>query len=125
MNTAHILGRISRIEFKEISRGENTIQVAEFSVACPRNFSTDKTDFIPCVAYENTAKYMEKYMQKGQRIYIVGNIQIDTWDKNGEKCYKTYIRATEVQNADKLENSNAANASIPNVDSDDSLPFEE
>lgn len=77
MNQITLVGRICRpIELKQVN-GQH--QVVNNAIAVSRNFKDRNgelvTDFIPFVVWDNLAKVMFKYAQKGQRIAISGMMQ--------------------------------------------------
>lgn len=89
LNHITIMGRITRdIELRRTNSG---IPVASFSVAVDRDFSgkdggEKETDFIDCVAWRNTAEFVDKYFGKGRMIVVSGRLQIRSYtDKDGNK----------------------------------------
>lgn len=62
------------------------------TVAVDRRGKDAGADFIPCVAFNKTAEWIEKYFSKGKMIAIDGRIQTRNWtDDDGEKHYVTEI----------------------------------
>jgi len=60
-----------------------------------------------------------KYLQKGSKCAIVGEIEYQSWEKDGQKHYKTVIRANEVE---FLSAARQEGPPIPTQD-DDGMPF--
>ena len=57
-----------------------------------------KADFIPCVAWGNTAQFLAKYFNKGKEILCEGRIQTGSYtDKNNEKRYTTDVVLDRVE----------------------------
>lgn len=57
----------------------------------------DKTMFIDVVCY-TSAEHIEKYVKKGDKVGIVGELALDMWnDENGNKKSKHYIIARSVE----------------------------
>lgn len=57
-----------------------------------------QSDFINFVCYENKAEYLSKYAKKGDKIEIVGNLRVDTWnDEQGGFNSKTYVVVDKIQ----------------------------
>lgn len=84
MNVITISGRFTVTP--ELKTTPNGNSVSSFDIAVPRPGTTDKTDFIKCVAWRNTAEFITKYFTKGQRIEITGCLTSRTWeDKDGKK----------------------------------------
>ena len=85
LNTITIQGRLARDP--ELRRTGSGKAVANFALACERDFSEDGekvTDFIECVAWRNTAEFASKYFSKGKMAVVKGRLQIRPYtDKNG------------------------------------------
>lgn len=130
-------GRLtSDIELKVTQSG---ISVCSFSLAVNRKTGKDqeqKTDFIDCTAWRQTAEFLSRYFKKGSSLCVVGNLQKSEWtDNNGNKRYKVDVVVDEAMFVDsKNEGSAASGADFPavnsmptanfvDVDEDDGLPF--
>ena len=62
------------------------IPVCSFTVAVKRPKTKDKTDFIDCVAWRQTAEFIVKYFQKGSGIEVCGPITTRVYeDKDGKR----------------------------------------
>ena len=90
MNKAILMGRLVRDpELKSTPSGVN---VATFTIAVPRRFKKDETDFINCVAWRQTAEFISQWFTKGKMIAVEGSIQVRTWeDQNQKKNYITEV----------------------------------
>lgn len=87
-----------------------------------------KTDFIPCVAWSNTAEFITKWFHKGDMIAITAEIQTRNFeDKNQNK--RTFVEVVIEQASfcgGKKDNATANNTTSENfneIDTDDDLPF--
>lgn len=70
MNSIQLIGRLtSDVELKQTPGG---LSVCSFTVAVDRPKVKDTTDFIPCVAWRNTAEFVSKYFNKGSKIALTG-----------------------------------------------------
>lgn len=88
MNVICLLGRLTATP--ELKTTQGGVSVTSFTVAVDRTYqpkgSERQTDFINCVAWRNTAEFISKYFQKGQRIAINGSLQSRSYtDKEGNK----------------------------------------
>jgi single-strand DNA-binding protein len=120
------------VELKQTPSG---VSVCAFSVAVNRKVAKDaeqKTDFINCVAWRNTADFISKYFSKGSSIMVVGNIQNRAWqDNNGNKRYATEVIVDEVNFVDSKSENNGGGAlpysadttAFEEMTADDDLPF--
>ena len=99
MNNVTLIGRMVRDP--EI-RTNNDMTVARFSVAVNRDFKNKDgkydADFINCIAFKNTAEFVEKYFSKGMRIGLIGRIQTGSYtNKDGYKIYTTDVVCDKVE----------------------------
>lgn len=131
MNKAILLGNLTKdVELIETTNGN---KVAKFTIATQKNFSNKdgerEADFINCQAWNESAKMIEKYFHKGDKILVVGRIENRSYEKDGEKKYVTLVtvenfefvsvkkkeeKATETSKEVELE---------PYDETDDPLPF--
>lgn len=86
MNKIILKGRLTADP--ELKQTPNGINVVKFSVAVNRRFDREKTDFINCEAWRNTAEFISKYFCKGKEMLIVGELHID---KSNDKYYTTVV----------------------------------
>ena len=95
LNKVLLYGNLTRDpELKALPSGQ---QVASFGLATNRSFKNkegaqqEQTEFHNIVAFGRTAEVMGQYLKKGRPIYIEGRIQTRSWDKDGQKQYRTEI----------------------------------
>lgn len=99
LNHIIAMGRLTRDP--ELRRTNSGIAVANFTIACDRDRAPEgqekETDFLDCVAWRNTAEFVEKYFKKGRMIVVSGRLQIRGWtDKEGNKRRSAEIVADSV-----------------------------
>ena len=123
----------------ELRRTQNGVAVASFTIACDRDIKdasgNNQTDFIDCVAWRNTAEFVDKYLTRGRMVIVSGRLQMREWpDKNGNKRRNAEILAESVyfgdskrsvENTEKNETKEAAQTvDFDQVEiDDDELPF--
>lgn len=84
MNSICIIGRLTADP--ELRRTKNGKPVCSFTVAVDRPFDKENTDFISCVAWNQSAEYLGKYGSKGTYVGVSGSLQGRRWtDKEGKK----------------------------------------
>lgn len=113
MNKVELVGRLTKDP--EIRLTANQTQFCQFTVAVDRKFKDAngqrQADFINCLAWKNTAVFIQKYFHKGNRIGLVGCIQTRSYDdQNGQKHFVMEVIADEVefvesQNTTQVQNS--------------------
>ena len=115
------MGRLTRDP--EMSQTQNGVSVVKFSIAVPRRFQKDATDFINCVAWRQTADFICKYFNKGSMIAVVGSIQTRNWeDAEGKKHYATEVIADEVYFAGSKGNNQTEQTEETTSSLSDELP---
>lgn len=100
MNKVELVGRLTKDP--EVKLTSNQTQFCNFTVAVDRRFKDSngqrQADFISCVAWRQTAAFIQKYFRKGSRIGLVGSIQTRTYeDQNGQKRYVTEVVVDEAE----------------------------
>jgi single-strand DNA-binding protein len=57
----------------------------------------EKTEWHDVVAWERLAQICGEYLHKGKQVYVEGSLQTRSWeDQNGQKRYKTEVKANNV-----------------------------
>lgn len=132
MNKCILIGNLTKDP--EISTTSNGVSVCRFTLAVTRRYSNSEgerdTDFINIVAWRSLADNCHKFIKKGSKVAVVGNIQSRSYDAtDGTKRYVTEIVAEEVEflttrNADSsdVKEKKEDVTKLEPID-DDSLPF--
>lgn len=100
LNQANLIGNVGADpEVRTTQGGE---KVATFSLATSVHYTAasgekqEKTQWHRVVAWKALADIVDKYVKKGERIYVSGSIEYKQWEKDGEKRYSTEIKAREI-----------------------------
>ena len=128
MNKVILVGRIAKEP--ELKRTQNDTAVCSFTVACQRKFKNADgkydADFLNCVAWRQTAEFIQKYFIKGSPIALEGTIQNRSYQaQDGTKRYITEIVVDVAEfcgAANSKPNSEAKTENWQQVE-DDELPF--
>lgn len=96
MNTVILMGRMTADP--ELRRTQTGKDVMSFSVAVDRGYGDKKqTDFINCVAWESTARFIGQWFPKGRLIALEGSLQTRSYeDKHGNKRTATEVLVRQV-----------------------------
>ncbi len=129
MNKVELIGRLTKEP--EIKLTSNQTQFCNFTIAVDRRFKDAngqrQADFINCVAWKQTAVFIQKYFHKGNKIGLVGSIQTRSFDdQNGQKRFVTEVIVDEVEFVESQPSAQPATA--PNetaVTADTSAPAPE
>lgn len=114
LNTITIMGRMTRDP--EMRKTQNDKSVTSFTLAVDRDFSNGgekQTDFIDCVAWNNTATFVSKYFSKGSMAVVSGSLQLRDWtDKEGNKRRNAEVIAQNVYFGDSKKPSVNEDSSV-------------
>lgn len=102
MNETILIGRLTKdVELKEYGKGKTAGQFARFSLAVRDGVDQDGNElvqFINCVAWNNQATILAKYVHKGDGVAIQGRItQNDYEDEDGTKHYSYQVTVGRVE----------------------------
>jgi single-strand DNA-binding protein len=96
VNKVILLGRVGKDP--EIRNLDNGNAVANFSLATSESYKDKKTgekkentEWSNIVAWGKTAEIVQKYVRKGDQIYVEGKLQTRSWEKDGVTRYTTEI----------------------------------
>jgi single-strand DNA-binding protein len=116
--------------------------VVNLAIACNEKYkdksgeSKELTEYINIVFFGKLAEIVEKYVEKGNKIYVEGKIKTDKYtDKNGVEKYSTKVVASQMEllggKKDSLKSKpddDPFNAFVPKsvgglAEMDDDIPF--
>lgn len=130
MNKVILIGRPTKDP--DVKYTQDQLAIAKFTLAVDRRGKEKATDFISCVAFGKTAEFVEKYITKGTRIALEGQIRTGSYNKqSGEKVYTTDVVVEQVEFAQTKAESAAdqgigpADGFLPISDKVEGLPFGE
>ena len=136
VNKVILLGNLGKDP--EIRHLDNGIAVANFSLATTESYTNkqgervNQTEWHNIVLWRGLADVAEKYLKKGNSIYVEGKINTRKWeDKEGVTRYSTDIIADKMTMlGSKSDNSNSAATAVSPAESspikssgNDDLPF--
>lgn len=131
MNKVILTGNLTKDV--ELFRNDD-MTIARFTLAVQRKRKNENgeydADFFRCTAFKKTAENLYEYCNKGDKITVVGEIQQNSYEVNGEKRYTTQIIANEIEfvNIKKTEDTGVPAVEEPvlepvDLPADDELPF--
>ena len=108
-NKVFLIGRLVRDPEMRVTL--SGVTVTRFTIAVDRIRRKDGqdgvTDFLRIVTWRRLAEIAGQYLKKGKLVGIEGRLQIDTFEKDGEKRTSADIVADNVQMLDRAEQSQA------------------
>jgi single-strand DNA-binding protein len=121
MNKAIMMGRLTRDPEVRYSSEGNA--VSKFSLAVDRRYKREgqpDADFFNCVAFGKTAEFTEKYLKKGTKVVLDGELQNNNYtNKEGQRVYGIQIVVNSLEFAESKSSSNSDRDSTQQVDSND------
>ncbi len=144
LNKVMLIGNLGKDP--EIKTFEGGGMLARFPIATSESYTSRKTnervtqtEWHTIVLRRGLAEVAEKYLHKGDKIFIEGKIKTRSWDdQSGEKRYATEIHADNMtmlggpsgdgqnsgtSNAGSGNNTPSAPVNLGSDDEDDDLPF--
>ena len=125
----------------EIRTTPQGTSLARFSLATTTTWKDasgakqERTEWHDIVAWEKLAQICGEYLHKGKMVYVEGSLQTRSWeDQNGQKRYKTEVKASNVVMLSRREDGARAGAAREVADAveapvasgaayDDDVPF--
>lgn len=96
MNYVMLIGRLTKAP--EQKQTQSGIAVTTFTIAVNRRANKEQTDYFNIITWRGCAENCAKYLTKGQRVAVIGELQTRSYDgKNGVKRYVTEVNASEVE----------------------------
>jgi single-strand DNA-binding protein len=132
MNKCILIGNLTKDP--ELTTTSNGVAVCRFTIAVSRRYSNAEgereTDFLNIVVWRSLGENCHKFLKKGSKVGVVGNIQNRSYDAtDGSKRYITEIVAEEVEFL-STKSSDEVSTKAPSEDvaklqpiDDDGLPF--
>ncbi len=123
----------------EVSTTQGGTALAKFRLATTETWKDrstgerqERTEWHSIVAWDKLAQICGEYLHKGKMVYVEGSLQTRSWDdQNGQKRYKTEIKANNVlMLSPRVEGAARGGAEFPHAvaptgvpDEDDDVPF--
>ena len=105
INKVILIGNLGRDP--ETRYAQNGGAVTNFSVATSESWrdkasgeQQERTEWHNVVCFARLAEIAGEYLRKGSKVYIEGGLRTTSWEKDGEKKYRTEIMARELQMLD-------------------------
>ena len=102
LNKVMLIGNLGRDP--EIRYSQQGLAVVNFSIATSEQWTDkntgdrqEKTEWHNIVSFGKQAEILEKYLSKGNQIYIEGRLQTSNYEKEGQTHYMTKIVVANFQ----------------------------
>ena len=135
LNLVQLIGNLGKDpEIKSMNSGD---KVANFSVACTEKWKTkegeskERTEWVNIVCWGNgLVGVIEKYVKKGSRIYVQGQLRTRKYEKDGSDRYVTEVvvqgfgsKVLMLSDAKSGSKQDEPGASEPDYGEDQNIPF--
>lgn len=124
LNKAMVYGNLTRDpEVKALPSG---MSVCSFSLATNRVYNDrdgkkqEQTEYHNIVAFGKLADILGKYLKKGRPVYIEGRMTTRSWEKDGQKHYRTEVIADNFQFGPSSGGVEGSGAGTPNKSKEES-----
>lgn len=87
MNCINIIGRLATDVDVKKSNGK---LIAKFNIAVPNEQNKEQTYFFAVVAFEKTAEFAEKFLEKGAQVGITGKLSSSEFKDDKGNNRKTH-----------------------------------
>ena len=124
MNSIIIMGRLTKDTETGSSQSGNTY--ARFSIAVDRRFKKEgeqDADFFNCSAFGKKAEFVEKYMKKGTKVVISGEMRMDRVTKDGKTTTYPKVMVNDIEFAESKKSESSGDDGFLNVTTEEELPF--
>ena len=117
MNKIILMGRLTRDPEVRYGGAQN-IAIARFSLAVDRRYKRERqpqADFFNCTAFGKLGEFVEKYLHKGSKILIDGEMQNDNYqNKDGQTVHGFRVIVNSIEFAESKKASEQNNVTEQN-----------
>lgn len=107
INKVEIGGRI--VADPQLKYTPKSMAVIELRIATNhKTKDKEETEYHSVVFFAKTAETLSKWVGKGNRIYVEGRLKTKSWEKDGQKRYKTEIIGSSFQFIDARNSDSAS-----------------
>lgn len=125
MNSVNLMGRLTADP--ELRYTPQSTPVCSFTLAVDRPGVKDKTDFIGCVAWRQTAEAISKYLHKGGKIAVTGVLTTNKYQtRDGGNRIRYEVLVDRFYFADSRREAQMQETPAPEyqeIPEDENLPF--
>ena len=121
LNQIIIIGNLGKDPEPKTTKNGNLL--VNFSVATTDGWGENKhTNWHNVTVFGKTAEFCEKYLQKGSKVAVVGSVDYQKWEKDGETKYMTKIIGDKVKFLSPKSEEATQKATSKDVWGEDDLP---
>ena len=129
-NKVVLIGNVVKdVETKELK--DSSVSGIRLAVDDP--FREKNTVYIDCEAWGDQSSFAQKWLKKGSGIIVDGRLCMDSWEKDGKKETKIFVKVQEIRFSNVGSKSEKSDQSSPkqenkttkskSVEDDSEVPF--
>jgi single-strand DNA-binding protein len=113
VNKVILIGNLGRDP--EVRHLEGGASVANFPIATTESYKdktgtrVDQTEWHNIVMWRGLADVAEKYLKKGMTVYVEGKLRTRSYDKDGQKHYRTEVMADNMTILSRKDDNRTSN----------------
>lgn len=111
MNKVILMGYLTKDPEVRYTQSDKPLAIARYTLAVNKAYKKEgepDADFIPCVAFGKNGEFTEQHLMKGQRIAVVGRLQVRMReDDKGDKRKTTEVVIENQYFADSKNKGNS------------------
>lgn len=128
MNECNVVGTIGNVKIDRFPKKDGSGDVVKASVSLATRKEGAKkgdndTEWVPVIALGKPAELIEQYLDKGQKLGVTGQFTTDSWEKDGVKQYKSYIKVNRIHFVGGGSGNTQEAAADDGIDDDELPPF--
>lgn len=126
INTVTIVGRLTRDP--EVRHTSGGLPIVNLGIAVNANQKQndgtwgERGNFFDVKFFGDRYEKLAVHLEKGKRVGIVGRLDLESWETDGQKRYKVSIIGNELQFLDISAQGSAVTADTSNVDTSAFVP---
>jgi single-strand DNA-binding protein len=100
LNKVMVIGNLGADpELRSTSGGDSVLKLR---IACSESYldrnkvRQERTEWVSAVLWGKRAEALAKILSKGDRVFIEGGLRTSSYEKDGQKVYKTEVNVTNV-----------------------------
>lgn len=105
INKVILIGNLGRDPEVRNKQGDSSVTV--FSIATSETWKDrssgeqqERTEWHNVVCFARLADIAGEYLKKGSKVYVEGSLRTSSWEKDGEKKYRTEVMCRDLQMLD-------------------------
>lgn len=113
---------VKEVETKELKDSS----VSKIRIAVDDPFREKNTIYIDCEAWGDQSIFAQKWLKKGSGVIVDGRLCMDSWEKDGKKESKLFVKIQEIRfsNVGSKSEKSEEKKQVKSKSSDDSeVPF--